>query len=112
MIKFPEGFLFGTATSATQSEGGQTDGKASNIWDFWYKEEPYKFHNQIGPEKTSNFYFDYKENVKLLEETGQNSYRTSISWSRLIPAMDGKVNTKAVDFYKRYFKELKASFSV
>ena len=107
MIKFPEGFLFGTATSATQSEGGQTDGKASNIWDFWYKEEPYKFHNQIGPEKTSNFYFDYKENVKFLEETGQNSYRTSISWSRLIPAMDGKVNTKAVDFYKKYFKEIK-----
>lgn len=107
MIKFPEGFLFGTATSATQSEGGQIDGKASNIWDFWYKEEPYKFHNQIGPEKTSNFYFDYKENVKLLEETGQNSYRTSISWSRLIPAMDGKVNTKAVDFYKKYFKEIK-----
>lgn len=107
MIKFPEGFLFGTATSATQSEGGQTDGKTSNIWDFWYKEEPYKFHNKIGPEKTSNFYFDYKENVKLLEETGQNSYRTSISWSRLIPAMDGKVNTKAVDFYKKYFKEIK-----
>lgn len=107
MIKFPEGFLFGTATSATQSEGGQTDGKTSNIWDFWYKEEPYKFHNQIGPEKTSNFYFDYKEIVKLLEETGQNSYRTSISWSRLIPAMDGKVNTKAVDFYKKYFKEIK-----
>ena len=107
MIKFPEGFLFGAATSATQSEGGQTDGKTSNIWDFWYKEEPYKFHNQIGPEKTSNFYFDYKEIVKLLEETGQNSYRTSISWSRLIPAMDGKVNTKAVDFYKKYFKEIK-----
>lgn len=107
MIKFPEGFLFGTATSATQSEGGKTDGKTSNIWDFWYKEEPYKFHNQIGPEKTSNFYFDYKEIVKLLEETGQNSYRTSISWSRLIPAMDGKVNTKAVDFYKKYFKEIK-----
>lgn len=107
MIKFPEGFLFGTATSAPQTEGGNVDGKAYNIWDYWYKEEPYKFHANIGPDTTSNFYYDYEENVKLLEETGQNSYRTSISWARLIPNIDGKVNPKAVDFYKAYFKDIK-----
>lgn len=108
MIKFPNDFLFGSATSACQSEGGQVDGKSESIWDYWYEKDPYKFHDRIGPENTSNFYFDYKENVELLEKTGHNSFRTSISWARLIPKMDGKVNPKAVDFYENYFKEIKA----
>lgn len=108
MIKFPKDFLFGSATSACQSEGGQVDGKSESIWDYWYKKEPYKFHDRIGPENTSNFYFDYKENVELLEKTGHNSFRTSISWARLIPKMDGKVNPKAVEFYENYFKAIKA----
>lgn len=107
MIKFPDDFYFGSATSATQTEGGNTDGKTDSIWDYWYKEDPYKFHDLIGPENTSNFYHDYKENVELLAKTGHNSFRTSISWARLIPAMDGKVNPKAVDFYKSYFKAIK-----
>lgn len=108
MIKFPNDFLFGSATSACQSEGGQVDGKSESIWDYWYEKDPYKFHDRIGPENTSNFYFDYKENVELLEKTGHNSFRTSISWSRLIPKMDGKVNPKAVEFYENYFKAIKA----
>lgn len=108
MIKFPNDFLFGSATSACQSEGGQVDGKSESIWDYWYKKDPYKFHDRIGPENTSNFYFDYKENVELLEKTGHNSFRTSISWARLIPKMDGKVNLKAVEFYENYFKAIKA----
>ena len=34
MIKFPENFYFGSATSATQSEGSsQEGGKGKNIWD-------------------------------------------------------------------------------
>lgn len=45
MIKFPKGFLYGTATSATQSEGaGNIDNKSENIWDYWYKIDPYKFY--------------------------------------------------------------------
>lgn len=51
MIKFPKDFLFGSATSACQSEGGQVDGKSESIWDYWYEKDPYKFHDRIG-EKT------------------------------------------------------------
>ncbi len=39
-------------------------------------------------------------------ETGHNSFRTSIQWSRLIPDGTGAVNPKAVSFYNDYFDEL------
>lgn len=108
MLKFPEGFLWGSATSATQSEGASDrDGKKQNIWDLWYEQEPYKFINKIGPQDTSGFYDNYKEDIKLLKKTGHNSFRTSISWSRLIPDGIGPVNQKAVDFYRDVFTRIK-----
>lgn len=107
MIKFPENFYWGSAISATQSEGTvEGDNKTENVWDYWYSIEPYKFHNNIGPKDTSKMYENYREDIKLLKEVGNNSYRTSISWARLIPEED-KINEQAVDFYLDYFKKLK-----
>lgn len=108
MIKFPQGFLYGSATSAAQSEGAASlDGKSENTWDFWYKKDPYKFHNLIGPEDTTDIYHNYEKDVDLLEKTGHSVFRTSISWTRLIPAIDGEVNSKAVEFYRDYFSKIK-----
>lgn len=108
MIRFPDGFYWGSATSATQSEGASNKyGKGKNIWDLWYELDPYKFHCNIGPEEATSIYDHYKEDVKLLKETGHNSFRTSISWSRLIPGGRGEVNPEAVEFYRDYFKRIK-----
>ena len=97
--KFPTDFWWGSASSATQMEGAyNVDGKEQNIWDYWYEIEPDKFHNNIGPKDTSNFYYKYKEDIALMKELGHNSFRFSISWSRLIKA-DNSINQKAVDFY-------------
>lgn len=105
--KFPKKFWWGTATSGPQAEGASSlDGKSQSIWDFWYEEEPERFYNNIGPEDTSTFYLNYKDDVKLLKETGHNSFRTSIQWSRLIPNGKGEVNKKAVEFYNNLIDEL------
>ena len=40
----------------------------------------------------SDHYHHYKEDVALMKECGFTSYRFSISWSRVIPAADRKVN--------------------
>ena len=97
--KFPKDFWWGSASSATQMEGAyNVDGKEKNIWDYWYEISPEKFHNNIGPKDTSNFYYKYKEDIALMKELGHNSFRFSISWSRLIKA-DNSINQKAVDFY-------------
>ena len=108
--KFPEGFWWGTATSGPQSEGAaDVDGRKMSIWDYWYKEEPERFFDNVGPQNTSTFYANYKEDIKLLKETGHNSFRTSIQWSRLIPDGVGEVNQKAVDFYNNVIDELIAN---
>ncbi|PAD22861.1 glycoside hydrolase family 1 protein [Terribacillus saccharophilus] len=105
--KFPEGFWWGSATSATQIEGAANkDGKGKNIWDHWYELESNRFFNNVGPESTSDFYHHYKEDIHLMKEIGHNSFRISISWSRLIPAGRGEVNQKAVTFYNAVIDNL------
>lgn len=105
--KFPEGFWWGTSTSGPQSEGRvPLDGKGLSIWDYWFSVDPDSFHNNVGPKDTSTFYENYKSDIKLLKETGHNSFRTSIQWSRLIPEGVGEVNEKAVDFYNSVIDEL------
>ncbi|SJZ73522.1 glycoside hydrolase family 1 protein [Garciella nitratireducens] len=105
--EFPEGFWWGSATSATQIEGAaKEEGKGQNIWDYWYSIEPNRFFNNIGPETTSDFYHQYKKDIKLMRKIGHNSFRFSISWSRLIPGGRGKVNSKAVAFYNNVIDQL------
>lgn len=107
---FPEGFWWGSAASGPQTEGRfPGDGKGDSIWDYWYQEEPEKFFNGVGPEKTSAVYERYKEDIQLMKQTGHNTFRTSIQWSRLIPEGRGKVNEQAVQFYNSYIDELLAN---
>ena len=108
--KFPENFWWGSAASGPQTEGRVNgDGKGESLWDAWYKESPEKFFDGVGPEKTSQVYTKYKEDIRLMKETGHTSFRTSIQWSRLIPNGTGEVNSKAVDFYNDYINELIAA---
>lgn len=108
MVKFPQDFYFGSATSATQCEGAASlGGKGKNIWDLWYELEPDRFWGGVGPENTSAFYQNYKEDIRLLKETGHNSFRTSISWARLFPEGKGEINREAVAFYTDLFAALR-----
>ena len=104
---FPEGFLWGAASSATQMEGAaDKGGKAQNVWDYWFEQEPERFHQQIGPAETSDFYHRYEEDIANMASIHMNSFRTSISWARLMP--DGKnVNEEAIVFYKNMLQKMK-----
>ncbi|MCG0276748.1 MAG: glycoside hydrolase family 1 protein [Thermosediminibacteraceae bacterium] len=108
--KFPDGFWWGSASSAPQMEGASNeDGKGMNIYDYWYAKEPERFYNKVGPDVATDFYHRYKEDIKLMKEIGHNSFRTSISWSRLIPNGVGEINEKAVDFYNNVIDEMIAN---
>ena len=106
MKKFPEGFLWGAAASAPQTEGAAAvDGKSPSTWDKWFELNPEKFNEGQSPAVTSNVYELYKDDAQLMSDMKLNSYRTSISWTRLLP--DGqRVNEKAVAFYRDYFQTL------
>ena len=108
--QFPQDFFWGSAASGPQTEGRVAgDGKGENIWDYWYHKNPTSFFNQVGPDKTSQVYTKYKEDIQLMKQVGHNSFRTSIQWSRLIPDGIGEVNEKAVQFYNDYIDELIAN---
>ncbi|MET3644367.1 glycoside hydrolase family 1 protein [Streptococcus gallinaceus] len=108
MIQFPKDFLWGSSTSGVQTEGRVVgDGKGDNTWDHWFRIEPAKFHQEIGPETTSTFYQHVEEDLDLLVETGHTAFRTSIQWSRLIPDGDGAINPIALEFYERVFRGVK-----
>lgn len=108
--QFPAGFWWGSTASGPQTEGVfEGDGKGASIWDYWYQQEPEKFFNGVGPEKTSQVYTRYQEDIQLMKETGHTTFRTSIQWSRLFPQGKGEVNQKAVDFYNAYIDELIAN---
>lgn len=108
--QFPAGFWWGSAASGPQTEGVfEGDGKGASIWDYWYQQEPEKFFNEVGPDKTSQVYTRYQEDIQLMKETGHTTFRTSIQWSRLFPQGKGEVNQKAVDFYNAYIDELIAN---
>lgn len=104
---FPENFWWGSASSAQQTEGESLQGgKSATTWDAWYASQPWRFHQQVGPQDTSTFYQHWREDIALLKQLNHNSFRTSISWSRLIPDGTGEVNTQAVAFYSTMLNEL------
>ena len=109
MKKFPEGFLWGSAMSAPQTEGhGSKNGKSPSTWDYWFQTNPEKFNQNQGPENTSNMYETYADDCLRMKEIALNSIRTSIAWTRLLP--DGKtLNPEAVAFYRDYFQKMKDS---
>lgn len=107
--RFPDNFWWGTATSATQSEGRiPGDGKGDNIWDYASHHFNERFFQGVTADDTSTFYQHYREDIQRAKDIGLNSFRTSISWSRLIPDGDGEVNQQAVAFYNAVIDELHA----
>jgi len=98
--KFPQDFRWGTATSSYQIEGAYNqDGKGLSIWDTFTHSEGNIYNNDTG-DQACDHYNRYKEDVKLMEKMGINSYRFSISWPRVLPNGRGEVNKKGLKFYK------------
>ncbi len=99
---FPKDFLFGTGGSSFQIEGSPyADGKGENVWDHDCKVHPEMFYGQATPEQGSFFYTHYEEDIRAMKELGQNTYRLSLSWTRILPNGTGKINQKGIDFYNR-----------
>jgi beta-glucosidase len=100
---FPEGFVFGSSTSAYQWEGAVAeDGRKPSVWDRFC----HSHNNQGNGDITCDGYHKYKEDVKLMVDTNLDAFRFSISWSRLIPNRRGPVNQKGLQFYKNLIQEL------
>jgi|FEC22Drversion2_1045045.scaffolds.fasta_scaffold00172_12 beta-glucosidase len=106
---FPEGFRWGTATSAFQIEGAtHEDGRGPSIWDT-FSNLPGKIKGGATADIADDHYHLYKEDVGLMKGLGVSTYRFSIAWPRLFPDGRGPLNEKGLAFYDRLVDELLAN---
>lgn len=109
MIKFPEDFNWGVATSSYQIEGAAfIDGRGESIWDRFCA-TPGKVVNSENGNVACDHYHRYPEDIALMKEMGVDSYRFSISWPRLFPMGDHVREQRGFDFYSRLIDELLAN---
>src|SRR5207249_11417819 len=91
--RFPEGFGWGTATSAHQVEGGNWN----NDWWMWEHDPASPCQEPSGD--ACDHWHRWPEDVRLLAELGFNAYRFSLEWRRIEPA-DGAFARAALDHYR------------
>jgi beta-glucosidase len=97
-LKFPDDFLWGTATSPTQIEG-----HVANEWTDYVASDG--GHCRVA----CNHYHRYEEDVDWMAELGVNAYRLGIEWSRLQAAPFAPLNQKELERYVHLLACLKAA---
>ncbi|KAL0866190.1 hypothetical protein Bca101_045308 [Brassica carinata] len=106
---FPQGFIFGCATSAYQCEGAaHEDGRGPSIWDTFSEKFPEKITDGSNGSIADDSYNLYKEDVNFLNQIGFDAYRFSISWSRMLPrgGLKGGINQAGIDYYNNLINHL------
>ncbi len=105
-VRFPDGFLWGTATSAYQIEGAVAeDGRGSSIWDT-FSHTPGKTYQGHTGDVAADHYHRWPQDVDLMSTLGLRAYRFSVSWPRVFPTGTGALNPKGMAFYERLVEAL------
>jgi len=93
MLKFPENFYWGTATSAYQVEGG-----IKNNWSMAGK--------KYDAERACDHYHRFEEDFDLARNMNNNAHRFSIEWARIEPEQE-KFDQKEIEHYRKVILALK-----
>jgi beta-glucosidase len=91
---FPNGFVWGTATAAHQTEGGNWN----NDWWAWEHAPNTVVEEASGD--ACDHYWRYPQDLDLLAELGFGAYRFSLEWSRIEPE-EGEWSRAQLDHYAR-----------
>ena len=111
MTRFPSDFIWGAACAAYQCEGAwNEDGKGPSIWDdFCHALGEPRVKNGDTGDTACDCYHRVEEDVALMKAHNLKAYRFSISWPRVIPDGDGKVNEAGLAYYDRLVDALLAA---
>jgi beta-glucosidase len=96
-LKFPEGFLWGSASSAYQVEGGIEN----NDW-----AEAAKQGKVPSAGRACDHYNLYEKDFDVAKSLSQNAHRFSIEWSRIEPE-EGKFDQTEIEHYRKVIKALR-----
>jgi beta-glucosidase len=101
ILQFPDGFLWGTATSSFQIEGGaDAAGRGESIWDRFCA-TPGKIEDGGDARVACDHYHLWRDDVERMKWLGTGAYRFSIAWPRVVPNGGGVVKKAGLDFYDR-----------
>jgi beta-glucosidase len=107
--RFPQNFIWGTATASYQVEGAvHEDGRGPSIWDT-FAHTPGKTYEGQTADVADDFYHRYKEDIASMQHLGVKGFRMSIAWPRVFPQGTGTPNPKGLDFYKHLLDALHAA---
>ena len=98
MIKFPDNFFWGAATSSYQVEGNNIHS------DWWRWEEEGKLKYKSGP--ACSHYELFKHDFDLAKSLNHNAHRLSIEWSRVEPR-ENEFSYKEIKHYVSVIEALK-----
>ncbi|GER81851.1 MAG: glycoside hydrolase family 1 protein [Thermogemmatispora sp.] len=99
-LQFPEGFLWGTASSAHQCEGG-------NVNNQWYRWE--QQGRTLTGERSAvaaNWWQQAERDFELAEQMENNALRLSLEWSRIEPE-EGRWDESALERYRVLLSDLR-----
>ena len=103
---FPDGFLWGAATSAQQIEGGRHEGgRVDSIWDR-FAELPGKIADGSTADLACDHYHRWRKDIELMQWLGLGGYRFSIAWPRILQEGREEVNSAGLDFYEALVDDL------
>ncbi|CAI9783413.1 unnamed protein product [Fraxinus pennsylvanica] len=108
---FPDDFTFGAGTSAYQIEGAwNVGGKTKSNWDIFTMTKPGNIADGSNGCVAADQYNQFRDDVALIKKVGLDSYKFSISWSRILPG--GKLSTgvsrEGVKYYSDFIDALLA----
>ncbi|KAK7377500.1 hypothetical protein VNO80_02925 [Phaseolus coccineus] len=109
---FPEGFIFGAGSSSYQFEGAAMEGgRGASVWDTFTHKYPGKIQDRSNGDVAIDSYHLYKEDVGMMKDVNLDSYRFSISWSRILPKgkLSGGINQEGINYYNNLINELLAN---
>ena len=108
-LRFPPGFIFGSATSAYQVEGGIVD----TNWNRWEQQKTKRgggetIRNGEEAGRACDMWNLFEDvDLPLIEKLGLGSFRFSIEWSRVEPT-EGVFDDAALARYERWCTLLRA----
>ena len=101
-VRLPEGFLWGTATSAHQTEGNNT---GSDVW-LCESVSPTLFEE---PSRDAcDAYHRYRDDIALTSSLGFNLHRLGIEWARIEPE-PGCFSAAELDHYRRILDDCRGA---
>ncbi len=101
-LVFPEGFLWGTATSSHQVEG------ANHLNDWWeFEHQSGRIHDGSVSGDACRHFELYRSDLELIQSLHQNSHRFSLEWSRIEPE-EGRYDSAAIDHYRSVLETMRS----